>query len=149
MMGFVTESGHEWRRWALSGVIVIMAHGGLAASVVHWLDASDPDDPSSAMLIDLAPMPVAPAARDSELPPGPEQVQAEAVPDRPVEKVEDKPDEKVEITEQNEPQIEVAPIVEPEVVLVALPPKPQTEAPTPRYSRRRRQRPRRRGLPPS
>src|SRR5882757_6787167 len=131
MMGFVTDSGHEWRRWALSGVIVIMAHGGLAASVVHWLDASDPDDPSSAMVIDLAPMPVAPAARDSELPPGPEQVQAEAVPDRPVEKVEDKPDEKVETTEQNEPQIEVAPIVESEVVLVALPPKPQTEAPTP------------------
>jgi len=131
MKGFVSESGYDWRRWVLSGAIAIMAHGAFAAAVVHWLDASDPEDPASAMVIDLAPIPVAPATRESELPPGPEQMQAEATPERPVEKVEDKPDEKVEVAEHNEPEVEVTPVLESEVVLAALPPKPQSAAPTP------------------
>ena len=81
MIGFVDETRTEWRRWLLSGVMVVMAHGSLAAAIMRWSE-DEPDDPASAMVMDLAPFLAAPATRESELPPGPEQVQAEATPEK-------------------------------------------------------------------
>src|ERR1700750_3020118 len=103
MIGCVDENRTAWRSWLLSGIIVVMAHGTLAATIMHWNDDDDPDNPASAMVMDLAPFLAAPANLDSELPPGPEQVQAEATPEKKVEKVEEKPEEKVEVAETQEP----------------------------------------------
>jgi protein TonB len=116
-MTIAAETRRELQRWLLSGAIVLMAHGGFAAGLIHWRDLDEPDDPAAAIVIDLAPMLVAPANISEEIPPGPEQIQAEATPEKPVEKVEEKPEEKVETA------------VDPEIVIAAVPPKP--EPPTP------------------
>jgi len=128
MIGIVDEDRTGWRRWLLSGIIVVMAHGSLAAAILHWND-SDEDDPASAMVMDLAPFLSAPATPPTELPPGPVQFQAEATPEQKVEKVEERPEEKVEVAETQEPEAEIPPTpdLEPEVVLAALPPKPEPE----------------------
>src|SRR4051795_6953062 len=133
MIGIVDEDRTGWRRWLLSGIIVVMAHGSLAAAILHWND-SDEDDPASAMVMDLAPFLAAPASHETELPPGPEQVQAEATPEKKVEKVEEKPEEKVEVAETQEPEAEIPPTpdLEPEIVLAALPPKPEPEPEPPK-----------------
>jgi protein TonB len=134
VIGLVDENRTGWTRWLLSAAIVVMAHGTLAAAIMHWNDDDDPDDPASAMVMDLAPFLAAPANRESELPPGPEQVQAEATPEVKVEKVEEKPEEKVEVAEIQEPEAEIPPTpdLEPEVVLAALPPKPEPEPEPPK-----------------
>jgi protein TonB len=134
MIGLGDDSRAGWRRWLMSGVIVIMAHGAVAAAIMHWSEMDEPDDPASAMVIDLAPFLAATANRESELPPGPEQIQAEAPPEKQVEKVEEKPEEKIDIAEVREPEPEIppAPEPEPEVVLAALPSKPVPEPEPPK-----------------
>jgi protein TonB len=67
----------------------------------------------------------------SELPHGPEQVEAEASPQVPVKEVKDEVEEKVETEQSHEVQSEVAPAVNPEVALAALPPKPEPQLQTP------------------
>jgi periplasmic protein TonB len=130
-LALAADTRRELQRWALCGAIVLAAHGGFAAAMVHWRDVDEPDDPAAAIVIDLAPMPVAPPSPPTETPPGPEQVQAEAAPQKPVEKVEE-PEEKVEETkEAREKEPEVAPAVDPEVVMAAAPPKKDPEPPTP------------------
>ena len=117
-MTIAVETRRELQRWLISGAIVLMAHGVLAAGLAHWRDLDEPDDPAAAIVIDLAPMPIAPANLPEEIPPGPEQIQAEATPEKPIEKVEEQPEEKVE------------PTVDPEVVIAAVPPKPEPPTPT-------------------
>jgi protein TonB len=131
MMSLAAETRRELQRWALCGAVVLVAHGGFAAGMMHWRDASDDDDPAAALVIDLAPMPVAPANVNSEIPPGPEQIQAEAAPEKPVEKTEEKTEEKVDTKEVTEQQPEIAPAENPEVVMAAKPPEPEPEPPTP------------------
>jgi len=41
MIGFVDETRTEWRRWLLSGIIVLMAHGSLGAAIMHWREMDD------------------------------------------------------------------------------------------------------------
>jgi protein TonB len=124
---FATDTRRDLQRWLLSGCIVLMAHGGFAAGAIYWHDPDDDDDPTAALVVDLAPMPVSPDTLP--MPPGPEQVQAEASPQRPVEKVEEKPDEVKEAKEVREEQPVLPPAVAPEVALAALPPEVQRETP--------------------
>jgi protein TonB len=119
-------------RWLLSGAIVLAAHGGVAAAMVRWNDAEAPADTPAAIVVDLAPMPVAPSEVPSELPPGPEQVEAEAAPEKPVEKVEETPKETQPTEVAQEVQPDIAPAPDPEFALAALPPKPEPEPPTPK-----------------
>ena len=119
MIDIFLHARRELYRWTLSGAIVVLAHGGFAAAMVQWHDTIEPAEPSAAIVINLAPMPVAPTELPTEIPPGPEQIEAQATPEKPVEQVE----EKVE---------EIAPAPNPEVVL-APQPKPEPE-PTPQES---------------
>jgi protein TonB len=128
MIGFVDETRTEWRRWLLSGIIVLMAHGSLGAAIMYLRD-DDPDDPAGAMVMDLAPFLASPQAPPTELPTGPVQFHSEAAPDKPVEKIEEKPEEKIETEEVREPEPEIVPTPEPEpdIALAALPPKPEPD----------------------
>jgi protein TonB len=121
-------------RWLLSGAIVLAAHGGVAAAMVRWSDANPPADTPAAMVVELAPMPVAPSEVPSELPPGPEQTAAEAAPEKPIEKIEEQREEvkPTEVAQETQQEIEQAP--NPEFALASLPPKPQPEPPTPKDS---------------
>jgi protein TonB len=96
MSWLAAEDLADLRRWAICGAVVVFAHGAIAAALVNWRDPVDASDQSGAIVVDFAPEEMAPAARQSELPPGPEQVQSDAAPEKPIEKVED---EKKEIVE--------------------------------------------------
>ena len=73
----------DLRRWCLAAAMVVTAHVGLAASYALW-DSSEPDgaEASPAVIVELAPMPVAPTSQ-LDLAPGPEMVEAQAAPKPP------------------------------------------------------------------
>jgi protein TonB len=115
----VAESRGEWRRWVFSAVLVLCAHAGVAAAMVQWSDQEDPADVGGAIVIELAPVPVAPMEPREDMIPGPEQIEAEIPPEKPVEKIEETVEEK----------IEQAP--DPEVELPLQTPEPKPDLPVP------------------
>ena len=125
------EDRGELLRWAISGAIVMLIHGAVAAAVMQRHDADVASEPAAALVIDLAPFPVSTPEKVTELPPGPEQIEAEASPQVPVKEVKDQVEEKVESEQSQEVPAEVAPAVNPEVALAALPPKPEPQVQTP------------------
>ena len=94
--------GEEFKRWGLAAAIVCAAHFGLMATYL-LLPAPEPEGSldSPVVIIDFAPVPVAPSSPD-DIAPGPDMVEAQPTPEPP-------------------------PQVEPEVVE----PTPKMEAPTP------------------
>jgi periplasmic protein TonB len=139
MIGFAPEDIADLRRWAICGAVIVLAHGGIAAAMVNWQDSDDFAVPASAIVLDFAPVPVAPANQHTELPPGPEQVMDEASPQKINESQEEKPEakteekveakleqkveEKVETKPLEEPPPEVAPAPNPEVAVEPPPPQ--------------------------
>jgi protein TonB len=117
--GLVDGGPPEWRRWLMCAVLVVMAHVAVVAALVYTRDVEDDDFPSSGIVIDLAAMPLDPIDTPMEqVPPGPEQVAAEATPEvKPVEKTEEKVEEMVRA-------------IDPDVAMTAEPPKPETPAET-------------------
>jgi protein TonB len=132
MTQLAAQDRHDLLRWVLSGIIVLTVHGGIAAAMVQWHEADVASEPTAAMVIDLAPFPVSSAEALTEIPPGPEQIEAEAAPDKTVEQPEEKLEEKVETKDVREIQPEIAPALDPEIAVAALPPKPEPEAPKPK-----------------
>jgi protein TonB len=135
MMMLPTVVASDLRRWVFSATLVMLAHGALAAALVTWRAEVDPEDPAAAIAVEFAPVPVAPANRDMDIPPGPEQIMSEASPERPTETVkdtvEDKPEQKHEPVEEPPPDVKPAPHPE-----VALEPQPQVkESPQPMQPR--------------
>lgn len=130
---FVDDRG-ELLRWVLSGLIVVLLHGGLAAAMINWGD-DDIAEATAALVLDLAPFPMAPPENMTELPPGPEQVEAEASPQNPVTEIKEQVEERVETQEsQEEVQQELTPVQNPEVALASLPPKPQQQVEVPQVN---------------
>jgi periplasmic protein TonB len=118
----------ELRRWAASGAIVVLAHGGVAAAMVSWREPIDLSEPAAAIVIQFAPVPVAPAALATEVPPGPEQVESDASPSKPgeivEEKIEERLEQKTEAKLELELHLESKPVEEPPP---PLPPAPDPE----------------------
>jgi protein TonB len=86
------HQGSELKRWALAAAFVLVMHTGLMAS--YLLFASDEPEgstDSTAILIDLAPVAVAPSSQE-DVAPGPEAVEAMPTPKPP-------PQAKLEIAE--------------------------------------------------
>src|SRR5215470_13609443 len=125
-MGLFVDPRRELPRWILSGFMVVLAHGGVAAAFVHWRTIDDDANPTAALVVNLAPMPMSPTDTPLAVPPGPEQVQAEASP-KPAEKVEEKPEEIREVSKVEQEQPDLAPAENPEVAMAALPPEAQPE----------------------
>jgi periplasmic protein TonB len=118
------EDRNELLRWALSGAAVVFLHGAVTAAMINWSD-DDASEPTAAMVVDLAPFPTAPPESVTDLPPGPAQVEAEASPQTPVTEEKEQVEERLETAQSQEVQPELAPAVNPEVVLDTLPPKPE------------------------
>ena len=77
------DEGPELRRWAIAAAFVLLMHTGLMAS--YLLFASEEPEgstESTAILVDLAPVAVAPASQD-DVAPGPEAVEAMPMPKPP------------------------------------------------------------------
>jgi periplasmic protein TonB len=129
MMALSAQDLADLRRWAICGAVIVLAHGAMAAGTINWREEIEPAEPAAAIVVEFAPVPVAPAAPQTEIPPGPEQVISEASPERPVEQVEEKqkPQEKVASRPVEEPPPEIKPAPNPDVALEP----PHQEVPTP------------------
>ena len=140
MMALNAEDLADLRRWLVSAVIVVLAYAAIAATVVNWRDEIAAAEPAAAIVIEFAPVPVAPPTPPADIAPGPEQVMSEASPERPAEQVEEKPktEEKVASRPVEEPPPEIKPAPNPDVPIEpphqeVTPPQPQnplTPAPT-------------------
>jgi protein TonB len=139
-MALSAEDFSDLRRWAISAAIVVLAHGAIAARMVPWGEEIEPAEPAAAIVVEFAPLPVAPATPPTDIAPGPEQVMSQASPERPVEHVEDeqKIEEKVVSNPVEEPPPEIKPAPNPDVaieppkqeVAKLQPQEPRTPAPT-------------------
>ena len=94
MTAFATTDHANLRRWAISGAVVVLVHGAIAAAVVTWRNIIVPWQPPGPVVIELAPAPAAPTTQQAALPPAPKQVPSTASPDKAPEKVEQKGEEK-------------------------------------------------------
>jgi protein TonB len=82
-------------RWGTCLALALCFHAaGAAALLWQWNDVSDSVANAPAILIELAPVPIAPDVTPPELPPGPRQTEAQSQtePLRPIEKVETEAD---------------------------------------------------------
>jgi protein TonB len=78
-------------RWSVCFALALCFHAaGAAALLARWNENFDLVANAPVISVDLAPLPVAPDIKPSELPPGPQQSEAqpEPAPPKPVEKVE-------------------------------------------------------------
>jgi hypothetical protein len=89
MTAFATTNHANLHRWAISGAVVVLVHGAIAAAVMTWRNIIVPWQPSGAVVIDLAPAPAAPAEQ-AALEPAPAQVPPTVSADKPLDKVEEK-----------------------------------------------------------
>ena len=106
MMTLSAEDRDELRRWALCGAFVLAAHAALVVALVAWREPlTEGDQGEDAILVELAPMEVPPEPR-TDLPPGPQQVEADATPDKPVAEAE----KKTEPLPQQESEAALAPV---------------------------------------
>src|SRR5207249_4842899 len=76
MTALAQDSRGDLLRWIFSAALVLCAHGGLAAAMVQWTDPEEAGDIGGAIVIELAPMPVAPMELPNDMLPGPEQAEA-------------------------------------------------------------------------
>jgi protein TonB len=109
----VTRRWPDAARWGVCFALALCFHAaGAMVLLARWNDSSDLLANAPVIMIDLAPVAVAPDVTPNELPPGPQQTEAQPEPElrKPVEKLEIKPD----------------PVKDAE--LVATPPKPVEKA---------------------
>lgn len=114
-------SWRGWRRWIGAGLLVLTLHvGGATAALWQWPQEEVDDEPEGAMMLELAPMPIAPPEERQDLAPGP--LSEDSVPVPPTEEVKEmKPEEII-------PPVDEAPLVpEPEVALEKVKPIEEQE----------------------
>ena len=121
MMALTAEDLADLRRWLFAGVVILLAHGFGAAAILRWHEPVDPAEPTGAIVVEFSPEQVV----------APEQVQSDAVPEKPIEKVEKQPEQIVEakgeeqVEERFEPKLEEQPR---QAVPVTTPPPPEVVA---------------------
>lgn len=102
-------------RWALAVLVVAGAHGAAGWMIVTWQRAEAAmGTPPAAVMIELAPLAVAPEAPPQEVAPGPEMVEAQ--PEPQPEPVIEKPPEPEPPPPEPEPVVEPPPLEPPPVV---------------------------------
>ena len=121
MMALTAVDLADLRRWLFAGVVILLAHGFGAAAILRWHEPVDPAEPTGAIVVEFSPEQVV----------APEQVQSDAVPEKPIEKVEKQPEQIVEakgeeqVEEKFEPKLEEQPR---QAVPVTTPPPPEVVA---------------------
>ncbi len=111
-------------RWSLAALVVASAHGAASWVIANWQRAEAAmGAPPAAVMIELAPLAVAPEAPQQDVAPGPEMVEAQPEPEPPLP-------EPVEPPKDVEPPPEPEPVAvpEPEIKIPELPPLPDAAA---------------------
>src|SRR5262245_62820161 len=98
MMPLAADDIADLRRWAICGAVIVLAHGGLAAGVVNWGEPFEGTGAAAGIVIEFAPVPVAPAIVRTDVRPGPELDPVETPPMQAVQSLEEK--QKVEETRE-------------------------------------------------
>lgn len=120
--GFAARLGPSLLRWSLAITVVLGAHGVAGWMLVTWQRAEAAmGAPPAAVMIELAPLPVAPEAPAQDVAPGPEMVEAQPEPQPP-------PPEPVVEPPPVEPPPEPVVQPEPEIKIPELPPLPDAAA---------------------
>jgi protein TonB len=147
MMALAADDIADLRRWAICGAVIVLAHGGIAAGIVNWGEPIEGTGAAAGIVIEFAPLPVAPATLRADVRPGPEQDTVDSPAVKPVESLEEKQkveemreakldskiEEKVDTKPEEEPPPEVKPAPNPEVAVQPPPPQEvQQETPAPR-----------------
>ncbi|MEI9804781.1 MAG: TonB family protein [Pseudolabrys sp.] len=81
----------EGLRWGICFALAIFFHGaGAAALLARWSDSADSIANAPIIMMELAPVAVAPETTPNEIPPGPQMTEAEPEPqpEKPVEKLD-------------------------------------------------------------
>jgi periplasmic protein TonB len=121
------DDQRDVRRWIVCAAIVVLAHLTICAALALRRGDVDRTEPAGAIVIEFSPVPVAPL-QQTEIPPGPEQVMSEAVPESPVEKVVEEPTPELRQAPDGEVALERPPEVQQQRVQ-PRPPAPATSAP--------------------
>lgn len=84
----------EALRWVACLLLALCLHAAGAVAFLVWSDSSELVVNAPVIMIELAPVPVAPDVTPTELPPGPQQAEAqpETEPPKPIEKIDIKAD---------------------------------------------------------
>jgi protein TonB len=124
----------DLKRWGLAAAFVVASHAALMASYVMLAPAEPQGAPQApAVLLDLAPMPVAPSS-PVDLAPGPEMVESQ-----PPEETPPVEPQVAEVVPKIEAQAEVAlPIPEPKAVEEKPEEKPEAKKPEPNKIKRKK-----------
>ena len=94
----------ELTRWGACFALALFFHAaGAAALLARWHDDSDLVANAPVIVIELSPVPVAPEIIPNELPPGPQQTEAQPEPDR------QKPVENAELPPAPQAELQMAP----------------------------------------
>lgn len=110
-------------RWGVAAMLVAGAHGSAGWAIATWPRAeAAPGAPPAAVMIELAPVAVAPETPQQDLPPGPEMVEAQPEPEPPTPD----PPRDAEPAPPEEPQPVAA--TEPDIRIPELPPLPNAAA---------------------
>jgi protein TonB len=117
---YLEPSWRRWRRLVGAGFLVAALHvGGAAAALWQWPEEEVDEEPEGAMMLELAPMPIAPREELQNLALG--QLAEDSVPTPPVEEVK-------EMRPEELPPVEEAPLApEPEVALEKIKPVEEKE----------------------
>jgi protein TonB len=112
-------------RWSLAAFVVASAHGTAGWVIANWQRAEAAmGAPPAAVMIELAPLAVAPEAPPQEVAPGPEMAEAQPEPEPPPPDPVEQPKE----IEPPPPEPEPVAIPEPEIKIPELPPLPDAAA---------------------
>ncbi len=117
---FLEPAWRRWRRWIGAGMLVGTLHiGGGAAALWQWPEAEVDEEPEGAMMLELAPMPIAPKEEMQNLAIG--APAEDSVPTPPVEEVK-------ELRPEELPPVEEAPLArDPEVAMEKIKPVEEKE----------------------
>jgi protein TonB len=121
-------------RWGACFVFVLTFHAaGAMALMAHWNTEPDLVANAPVIMIELAPVPVAPQTKPTELAPGPVQSEAQPEPqpepEKPIVKLEPEPVKPIEKAELPPPLPPVEPMPQAEPMPVVMPPPRPPEEP--------------------
>ncbi|MCP2000858.1 energy transducer TonB family protein [Nitrobacter winogradskyi] len=125
-------------RWTAAGLAVVALHAGGIWMALHWPAAAEaPGDPPAAIMMELAPMAVAPEAPQQDVAPGPEMVEAEEQVD-PEKPIEEKPDPEPTPPEVKEAEVKLPETPKVEKAEVVLPSKVEPPKPKPKKKKQKK-----------
>jgi periplasmic protein TonB len=108
--------GRAFIYWSFCAAVVILVHGLIGSLMLRWQTEAAAIEPTATIVIELSPLVTAPAVRDAQIPPVPEQMDAQTPSEKVVE--QDIEEEQKVVEEPFERRLEM---IEPKLEMEPLP----------------------------